>query len=166
MIQDIYKNLVLVCHCVVNNSKLCLVIVLQTVNERMYCTFVCGATATLGLRPHHCWGLTLILLTWKIWCTPNNASRWQIGINSAFKGLISHTIRHTHTHTNKHTHTHTHTSRTPLNERSATYTTHSKHKRRTTMPSAGFEPAISAIKRPLGFTCTVLYCIVLYRTVP
>jgi hypothetical protein len=30
----------------------------------------------------------------------------------------------------------------------ATYTTHNKHKRRTYMPSAGFEPAIPAIKRP------------------
>ena len=29
----------------------------------------------------------------------------------------------------------------------ATYTTHSKHKRRTSMPSVGFEPAIPAIKR-------------------
>ena len=31
---------------------------------------------------------TLIPLTWKIWWAPNNASRWQIGLNSAFKGLI------------------------------------------------------------------------------
>ena len=35
--------------------------------------------------------LTLILLTWKIRRAPNNASRWQMGINSAFirlnKGL-------------------------------------------------------------------------------
>ena len=32
--------------------------------------------------------LTLILLTWRIWWVPNDASRWQIGFNSAFKGLI------------------------------------------------------------------------------
>jgi hypothetical protein len=32
-------------------------------------------------------GLTLILLTWRIWWTPNNASKWQMGFNSAFKGL-------------------------------------------------------------------------------
>jgi hypothetical protein len=32
--------------------------------------------------------LTLILLTWRIWWAPNNASRWQMGFNSAFKGLI------------------------------------------------------------------------------
>jgi hypothetical protein len=29
----------------------------------------------------------------------------------------------------------------------ATYTTHNKHKRRTYMPSEGFEPAIPAIER-------------------
>jgi len=31
--------------------------------------------------------LTLTLLTWRIWWAPNNASRWQMGFNSAFKGL-------------------------------------------------------------------------------
>ena len=31
--------------------------------------------------------LTLILLTWRIWRTRNNASKWQMGFNSAFKGL-------------------------------------------------------------------------------
>ena len=31
--------------------------------------------------------LTLILLTWRIWWDPNNASRWQMGFNLAFKGL-------------------------------------------------------------------------------
>jgi len=32
--------------------------------------------------------LTLILLTWRIWWALNNASKWQMGFNSAFKGLI------------------------------------------------------------------------------
>ena len=32
--------------------------------------------------------LTLVLLTWRIWRTPNNASRWQMGFNWAFKGLL------------------------------------------------------------------------------
>jgi hypothetical protein len=32
--------------------------------------------------------LTLTPLTWKTWRAPNNASRWQTGFNSAFKGLI------------------------------------------------------------------------------
>ena len=31
--------------------------------------------------------LTLTLLTWRIWWASNNARRWQIGFNSAFKGL-------------------------------------------------------------------------------
>jgi len=31
--------------------------------------------------------LTLILLTWRIRWAPKNASRWQMGFNSAFKGL-------------------------------------------------------------------------------
>ena len=32
--------------------------------------------------------LTLILLTWRIGGVPNKASKWQMGFNSAFKGLI------------------------------------------------------------------------------
>ena len=32
--------------------------------------------------------LTLILLTWRIWRAPNNASKWKVEFNSAFKGLI------------------------------------------------------------------------------
>jgi len=31
--------------------------------------------------------LTLILLMWRIWWAPNNASRWQMGFNWVFKGL-------------------------------------------------------------------------------
>ena len=31
--------------------------------------------------------LTLILLTWRIGWVPNNASKWQMGFNLAFKGL-------------------------------------------------------------------------------
>jgi hypothetical protein len=31
--------------------------------------------------------LTLILLTWRILRVPNNASKWQMGFNSEFKGL-------------------------------------------------------------------------------
>ena len=33
--------------------------------------------------------LTLILLMWRIGWAPNNTSKWQMGFNSAFKGLIS-----------------------------------------------------------------------------
>jgi len=32
--------------------------------------------------------LTLILLTWRIWWASNNASKWQMGFNSMFKGLM------------------------------------------------------------------------------
>jgi len=32
--------------------------------------------------------LTLILLTWRKWRIPNNASKWQMGFNSVFKGLM------------------------------------------------------------------------------
>ena len=58
----------------------------------------------------------------------------------------------THTHNHTHTHTHTH-GKTALYERSAraeaaTYTTHKKHKRRTSMLSVGFESAILATERP------------------
>ena len=47
------------------------------------------------LRPLICYShvsgpLTLILLTWRIWWAPNNASKWQMGFNSAFKGLKQH----------------------------------------------------------------------------
>ena len=35
----------------------------------------------------HAFSLTLILLTWRIWRAPNNVSNWQMGFNSAFKGL-------------------------------------------------------------------------------
>jgi len=31
--------------------------------------------------------LTLILLMWRIGLAPNNASKWQVGFKSAFKGL-------------------------------------------------------------------------------
>ena len=31
--------------------------------------------------------LTLTSLMWRIWWAPNNASSWQMGFNSAFKGL-------------------------------------------------------------------------------
>ena len=33
--------------------------------------------------------LTFILLTWRKWLAPNNASRQQMGFNSGFKGLKS-----------------------------------------------------------------------------
>ena len=32
--------------------------------------------------------LTLIMLTWTIWRAPTNASKWRMGFNSAFEGLM------------------------------------------------------------------------------
>jgi hypothetical protein len=32
--------------------------------------------------------LTIILLTWRIWRAPNNASKWQMEFNLAFEVLI------------------------------------------------------------------------------
>ena len=47
-----------------------------------------------GLLTHQIFGknskkLTLILPTWIIWWAPNNANKWQMGFNSALKGLKS-----------------------------------------------------------------------------
>jgi hypothetical protein len=44
----------------------------------------------VGVEIHCCKGpLTLILLTWRIGCATNNASKWQMGFKLAFKGLNS-----------------------------------------------------------------------------
>jgi hypothetical protein len=53
--------------------------------------------------------------------------------------------------------------RTPLNEWSSRcrrhyHTTHHKHKRRTFMPSAGFEPAITTIERPQTYVLDLHGC--------
>ena len=43
-----------------------------------------------------CVSLTLNLLTTTIVGPPSNASKWQMGFNSAFKGLIKHQSLKTH----------------------------------------------------------------------
>jgi hypothetical protein len=45
----------------------------------------CGCVC-VHLYTYHC--LTLILLTWRIGWASNNANRWKMGLNWAFKGLI------------------------------------------------------------------------------
>jgi hypothetical protein len=50
--------------------------------RRVYAEGVGEHGAEGGVR-----ALTLILLTCRIGQVPNNASRWQIGFNSAYKGL-------------------------------------------------------------------------------
>ena len=42
--------------------------------------------------------LTLILLTWRKWWVPNNASKQQMGFNSAFKGLTQSYFPQSHAH--------------------------------------------------------------------
>jgi len=60
------------------------------------------------LRAHHIFhvsGLTLNLLTWRIWWAPNNASRWQMGFNCAFEGLRVHIRAELHTEVRQTCHT-------------------------------------------------------------
>ena len=40
------------------------------------------------------WYLTHIVLTWTIWRAPTNASKWPMGFNSVFKGLINRVLLH------------------------------------------------------------------------
>ena len=54
----------------------------ETVNRRLCNSSLCLHKTLL------CHSLTLILLTWRIWWAPTNACKWQMGFNSAFKGLI------------------------------------------------------------------------------
>ena len=64
--------------------------------------------------------LTLILLTWRMWWAPNNTSKWQMGFNLAFKGLINQaqgqgypyslTPIYIYKHTNTHTYIYTYVS--------------------------------------------------------
>jgi hypothetical protein len=71
------------------------------------------------------------------------------------KNTQTHTQPHlqTHTHTQTDTHKHTHivgllsTSDQPVAQ-TAICTTHNKHHKPTSMPSAGYEPAIAAIELP------------------
>jgi hypothetical protein len=66
------------------------------VTSLLYVPF-CGSLLTGCVGRNNCFAdigcevtaasLTLILLMWRIRWAPNNASRWQIGFNLAFKGL-------------------------------------------------------------------------------
>jgi len=61
---------------------------------RLWCVFLCdletsrmGAPYTYDISSLRVNDLTLILLTWRKWWAPNNASKQQMGFNSAFKEL-------------------------------------------------------------------------------
>jgi len=53
------------------------------------CHWMSGSSHFSGSQHYHHQGLTLNLLTTTIVATPSNASKWQMGFNSAFKGLSS-----------------------------------------------------------------------------
>ena len=53
-----------------------------------FCIFFRLFYACVPSSPYYFSYLTLTLLTWRIWRAPTNVSRWQMGFNSAFKGLI------------------------------------------------------------------------------
>jgi len=66
---------------------------------RLCCLVVCdletsriGAPYVYDISSLKVTDLTLILLTWRKWWTPNNASKEQMGFNSGFKGLICRTV--------------------------------------------------------------------------
>ena len=66
---------------------------------RMWCVVVCdletsrmGAPYIYDISSLRFNDLTFILLTWRKWLAPNNASRHQMGFNSEFKGLRSKDI--------------------------------------------------------------------------
>jgi len=61
--------------------RLCCVVVCDLETSRM------GAPYTYDISSLKVNNLTLILLTWRKWWAPNNASKWQMGFNSGFKGL-------------------------------------------------------------------------------
>jgi len=61
--------------------RLCCVVVCDLETLRM------GALYIYDISSLRVKDLTFILLTWRKWLAPNNASRHQIGFNSGFKGL-------------------------------------------------------------------------------
>jgi len=61
--------------------RLCCVVVCDLETSRM------GAPYIYDIRRLRVNDLTLILLTWRKWWAPNNASKEHMGFNSGFKGL-------------------------------------------------------------------------------
>ena len=67
--------------------RLCCVVVCDLETSRM------GAPYIYDISLLKVNNLTLILLTWRKWWAPNNASKEQMGFNSGFKGLMFETSR-------------------------------------------------------------------------
>ena len=66
----------LVCYCILLTMCVCVCV----------CVWI---GCVCNMCTHNISWLTLILLTWTIWRAPTNASKWRMGYNSAFKGLIN-----------------------------------------------------------------------------
>jgi len=71
-----------------------LLLVVENWNGKLYTKFETSPSLRLTWLRYRAWPtfklhelikLTLILLTWRIWWAPNNASKCQVGFNSAFK---------------------------------------------------------------------------------
>ena len=81
--------------CVLSGRRLCDELITRPEESyRLSCVVVCdletsriGAPYIYDISSLRVNDLTLILLTWRKWWTPNNATKWQMGFNSAFKGL-------------------------------------------------------------------------------
>jgi ABC-type Fe3+ transport system permease subunit len=58
----------------------------EDMQHRTWSTWICICYVCI-LMCSICSALTLILLTWRMWWA-NNASKWKMGFNSAFKVLI------------------------------------------------------------------------------
>ena len=86
--------------CVLSGRGLCYKLITGPEESyRLWCVVVCDLETSRMRRAWPASGssatekkinlLTLILLVWRIGWAPNNARKWQVGFNSAFKGLKS-----------------------------------------------------------------------------
>jgi len=66
--------------------------VVESVQRKLFLMYLCSVCSMnfSSQNIQNSTSLTLILLMWRIWRSSNNDSRWQMGFNSAFKGLIIH----------------------------------------------------------------------------
>jgi hypothetical protein len=105
------------------------------------------------LRSHFAWEESLSA---RGISTPHIISSVTLQAKSGLDRLVSKFLRHwAYTHTHTHTHTHT-TGRT--RRRGRCLNNKHKQKRRTSMPSAGFEPAIQVIKRLQTYALDRMAC--------
>ena len=85
----------------------------------------------------------------------------EVSVSLSLSRARARTHTHTHARARARTHTHTHTVGllwrcAQLVAEAATYTTHSKHTGRTSIPSAGFQPAIPVTKQLQTYALDVM----------